>query len=485
MRYPCGHTSCEDCVAATGSCTFCFSCDYPSIDKPLTQRSQNASTLLNAFETELNVDVYKRHRLTEQLKVEKEVFPHCIQAPAKYYNRRKSSKHFTENKENTSIVFSGEKLSPLNKMENSNANVREWLNKCVRRKPLGDLNHTITKLNRTKTQQKQRKKPLKVLNTQNVHRSNRKRNHSEIWVDENEPFLDNHVTPLKKHNKENSFDKLEIIKAASTKLKKANKDDSGIAVDDTMIVIDDSQSVTVDKDMNAWLAVQEAENNAQCESTTLGSKSSEKITQTVKVPFYVRSPLWENCKQCNDYYMDVNEESEDQPNVSITVENSSYKAIISVSKSNVQNGIKIAKHSVEVQTDFNKEILIDEKRVIEDEIIQDKSLITSSSKSGDNFVGEANKYSPVNKSSNVIIAESDSDEDVEHSTSLLVTADVHRSYDEILVLGDVEDLREHSKRPRRTARGFTPTSTDSSDKENYNPNRKKRSTNLKKKPVKK
>lgn len=385
----------------------------------------------------LLISVYKRYRVSEQLKVERELFPQCIQAPAKYYNKRRSSKICTENKENNT-VFPGEEVSSLNNMENSNANVREWLNKCGKRKPLGELNHS-------RTRNLLQKQPLNVINTQKIDRSHRKRNHSKVWADENQTFIDEYVAPSKKQNKENTVDKLEIKIDSSTDLQKGkNKDDSGISIDDDLaIVIDDSPSVRADKDMNAWLAVLEAEKYEQGGSTTLRSQElnmSQKMSRPhkPKVPFYVKSPLSESCNDCGLITSVNNDEKpEEQPNISITVESKSFTAIINVS--NAERAQTNSKQSVEVQTDNQQndvKVFVDERIVSEErDVIESSQQTPCSSKSEDIFLSEANHFSPVNRtvnrSSNVIIAESDSDEDVEHSTSLQVTADVHRSYDEM------------------------------------------------------
>lgn len=53
------------------------------------------------------------------------------------------------------------------------------------------------------------------------------------------------------------------------------------------------------------------------------------------------------------------------------------------------------------------------------------------------------------------------------------------------ILSEIENIQEHSTRSRRGPRGLTPTSTDSSEKENFNPNRMKKQTNKKKKSSKK
>lgn len=46
-------------------------------------------------------------------------------------------------------------------------------------------------------------------------------------------------------------------------------------------------------------------------------------------------------------------------------------------------------------------------------------------------------------------------------------------------------MKKHETTPRRRPRGHTPTSTDSSEKENYNPNRIKKQVIGKKKSSKK
>lgn len=62
MRYPCGHTSCDDCVPDAESCPICLTPQdsstfaVPLLDQPHTQRSQNSINLLNAFQTEFGVD---------------------------------------------------------------------------------------------------------------------------------------------------------------------------------------------------------------------------------------------------------------------------------------------------------------------------------------------------------------------------------------------------------------------------------------------
>ncbi|KAJ8730796.1 hypothetical protein PYW08_002209 [Mythimna loreyi] len=543
LRYACGHTACDDCVIDAVDCQLCLtplrvSSPQPKLDNALTQRVKNTSELLKVCQDLFSTDVFKHKRLSEQLRIEKELFPECIQAPVKYENKRKSTFNSYKNKENRNIsYFPGEEISYSREnitMDSSARYVQQWLKKTENdftRKPFRDLN-VNTQLEQNKILPKnnyrletQKDKNVTLVNT------NRKRSHFKT-TDKQTPLrkgtlksiTNQHYGSSKKLKKESNLFNTDCTRN-KTKIE-CDNDESGIFMDDDPIVIDDSQETVIDKDRNAWLAVLKANENEVFESTsqvnldysahkTINITNEEDLMQSeglsitnkenlmqseglhsktnpnIKVPFYKKSYIIETCTYCNATADKAVGKSE---KVEITIDNASFTTTIKILKDVDNNNSNLnTTNSVSVQTDISETIPIDyiESNLKEnngrEEVVSQKSDIQSEDlfKEEEESVGTECKQN--NNQNCVVIAESDSDMEMERSGPVPVKVDVHRSCDESEygVLSEIMNAQEHDTRPRRGPRGFTPTSTDSSDKENYNPNRMKRVLCKKKKNTKK
>ncbi|KAJ8721507.1 hypothetical protein PYW07_002282 [Mythimna separata] len=529
LRYACGHTACDDCVIDAVDCQLCLtppqaSSPQPKLDNALTQRVKNTSELLKVCQDLFGTDVFKHKRLSEQLRIEKELFPECIQAPVKYENKRKSSFHSYKNKENRNTsFFPGEEISHSREnitMDSSAKYVQQWLKKTENdftRKPFRDLN-VNSKLDQNIILPKNNY-ILQSENDENVSHlnTNRKRSHFKT-IDKTTPLRRGNTKPItNQHNKSSKKVKKELHVFNTDYIRNKKKtecdnDESGIFMDDDPIVIDDSQETVIDKDKNAWLAVLEANENEEIESTslvnldcsdhkTLYNTSKENLMQpeglqsktnpNIKVPFYKKSYIIETCTYCNAAPDKVVGQSE---KVEITIDNADFTTTIKISKDvdNISNLNTIK--SVSVQTDISEIVPNDYTgftNLKENDGREDVVSQKSDTQSEDLFKEEGESIGSDYKQNNLqnclVIAESDSDTEMESSGPVPVKVDVHRSCDESEygVLSEVVNTQDHDTRPRRAPRGLTPTSTDSSEKENYNPNRMKRHVCKKKKYTKK
>ncbi|XP_022814885.1 uncharacterized protein LOC111348485 [Spodoptera litura] len=516
LRYSCGHTACDDCVIDVIDCSICLtppkvSSPQPRLDDVLTQRVKNASTLLRECQKSFNTDAFTRKRISERLRIEKELFPECIQAPLKYENKRKSSFNLSNNKENRVYSFlPGEAILHLDKdntMENSFKYVQQWLNKNDNdfvRKPFRDLNVNTQldhDVNHSSNQYKTQNKFDKVLS---VSKTNRKRTHYKTTVSHK-----SFISPKRKsviHQDYTSPKKIKKEQASpSTTLRhepKHDNDESGIFMDNDPIVIDDSQETAIDKDRNAWLAVLEANKHESTSVVHLDCSDPQIIPKEIairsegkqsrrnqNVPFYKKSYITETCTLCNADKK-TTAQTED---VKITIDNADFTTTIKILNS-TDNGSKLkAKNSVSVQTDIFETINGNDSAVANLNDTNDKieDVAQKSDIQSEDLFGDEEKHNENDKPSHdykcLVIAESDSDMELERSGPLPVKVDVHRSCDEMDygILREIENIQEHTTRSRRGPRGLTPTSTDSSEKENFNPNRMKKQTNKKKKYSKK
>ncbi|PZC82734.1 hypothetical protein B5X24_HaOG209832 [Helicoverpa armigera] len=283
VRYPCGHTACEDCAVDAQDCLICLtppqgSNTQPKLDNPLTQRVKNAAVLRKTCEKLFNTDVFKHKRLSEQLRIEKELFPECIQAPAKYENKRRTTLFSHKNKENRiSSKFPGEETSHHKEnmtMEKSVRYVQQWLNNIESdstRRPFRDLNVNTQVDHGTIIP-----KSNKTLQNKNVLIGNnsRKRNHFKTTVKNlalQSPKLKSNINELNKNSKrvKKEIHQPNLAGGKYDIKSKCDYDESGIFMDNDPILIDDSQDVEVDKDKNAWLAVLKANENEENESTSV------------------------------------------------------------------------------------------------------------------------------------------------------------------------------------------------------------------------
>lgn len=505
-RYSCGHAACSNCLVFAEECRICLSpaqspCSQPQLDNVLTQRVQNATALLNAYQDLFNVDVFQRKRLSEQLRIEKELFPKCIQAPLKYENKRKSSGYSRFNKENrSSTFFPGEETSPYreNIMESSVSYVQKWLNKNEKdfsRKPFKDLSVNVQLNNLAGIQtsrstiQKKKEDQIPVLT------KSRKRSHFKTTT-KNIPIPDKSRCSSGKFNRSSKRVKKELQLPKQSLQHVCENDESGIFMDEP-IEIDDSQETIIDKDRKAWLAVIEAHKNESTSNTTL-ELSNVEITNTTKqiplvssikcttnenqitkIPFYKKGYIKETCKYCTGLPYEAASQSKE---VEITIDSHSFTTTIKVLKDIGNKSNFCATNSVSVQTDLcegTNDIGVKEPSVTTKVSDDARSEDLFAEEVKNNFVEHKNHISH----NCVIIEESDSDTDIELSGPVPVKVDVHRSCEisEYGILSEVENIRKHDTRPRRGPRGLTPTSTDSSEKENFNPNRVKRQHSKKKK----
>lgn len=409
--------------------------------------------------------VFNHKRLSEQLRIEKEVFPECIQAPAKYENKRKSSLISHKNKENSNrTFFPGEDtlLSSENiTMENSVRYVQQWLKKNdsdFARKPFRDLN-VNTQLDHNTKIPKTNYKLLTNNIDQNgsVLKTNRKRSHYKTTVKNNLPqsgsmksIKKQHYGSPKKVKKELHLPDACIVRS-KTKAK-CDNDESGIFMDDDPIVIDDSQETIIDKDRNAWLAVLKANENEEIESTSLVNLDSNdhktyketpmqsdglqsQTYPNIKVPFYKKSNIIETCTYCN---VAADKAVRQPKKVEITIDNANFTATIKILK-DVENRSKLnTTNSVSVQTDICETIPIDNiglPKLNDKDGNKDVVSLKSDTQSEDLFEEEDQPNIGIECKQNIlhdclVIVESDSDMELEGSGPLPVKVDVHRSCDE-------------------------------------------------------
>ncbi|CAG4948549.1 unnamed protein product [Colias eurytheme] len=464
LRYNCGHSICEKCLAINTTCMLCSPSSKTStfLDIPQTERVKHASELLNTFQDLFNVDVYRQHRISEHLKVEKELFPECIQAPMKYFNKRKSS-IFTEKENLRPSLLPGENISrsEKTKMEKSINYVQEWLNqnetslktKRASRKPFADLNvNTGSNINVTKTKKR-------TLNNSILNENFNKR--------------------PKKFKKEKSIDITKVNK------KLCENYESGIGLDDETFVIDDSQSDIIDKDKLALMAVMQADQDdsvidADIDLNKIVNKELPRCcspsTSTYKVPFYKKALLTENCFLCvkDLENKDANKINKNTKNLIVTIDSKSFVTTIKVSDIKPNNISNLTKTSVAVQTeDTNDNFDVNEEcKVTKDVSCEAINNVSSEDIFKNDVINQ--KIDCGNKSKCLIIEDSDDDSLASERREVEVEAQVHRSSDLIdYVLTPLE--YQDYKRARPIVRGKTPASSDSSDKENFDPNKRKRS----------
>lgn len=525
VRYPCGHTACEDCAVDAQDCLICLtppqgSNTQPKLDNPLTQRVKNAAVLRKTCEKLFNTDVFKHKRLSEQLRIEKELFPECIQAPAKYENKRRSTLFSHKNKENRiSSKFLGEETSHHKEnmtMEKSVRYVQQWLNNIESdstRIPFRDLNVNtqvdhgtiIPKSNKTL----QNKNEL-------IGNNSRKRNHFKTTVKNlalQSPKLKSNINEVNKNSKriKKEIHQPNLAVGKYDIKSKCDYDESGIFMDNDPILIDDSQDVEVDKDKNAWLAVLKANENEENESTSVvnldysDNKSlfgtnkqsliksdgiQSKGNPNIKVPFYKKGPIAETS-------------SGQSKEMKIIIDDVNFTTTVKILKTDQHSSKLNTKKTVSVQTDITDIVPKDHEFELKDTanteysnqyqkesseyVISQKSDTQSVDLFEDEVQNNDNGDEQSKPHKYLVISESESNMEIETSGPLPVKVDVHRSCEEsdYGILSEVPNIEQHDIQPRRGPRGLTPTSTDSSEKENFNPNRMKKQISKKKKNYKK
>ncbi|XP_011551062.3 uncharacterized protein LOC105382808 [Plutella xylostella] len=541
VRYPCGDGACVSCAECTPYCPVCsppVSCAHdpePAPDPVLARRAQHAAELLSAFQDTFHVNVLNRHRISEQLKREKELFPDCIQGSNSYHNKHKRDITLYEGKANSSpCKFPGEvvDLPHSFKMDSSKNTVQEWLDQheselfeCKPRKPFADLKVNSPKYKSTPIKKRSDLIMDKVENIENVSsKKARKRSHfkSALSAHKSQSLLDKYMGTSKPSTSgwksvkraKTEFDKYDKPQTYNSSHKK-HKDESGICLDDETIVIEDSQSVIVDKDKLAWLAVLEANENESsyresasrhfspeaCErecyvsvermktnnAPIANAKTAiEVANKKQKVPFFMKSSLVQKHKVCDDK-LHVAPEKYKFKDVSITVESKSLITTITVSKCDSSKASDISMVSKLVQTDdsgFNDGSVtsIDESKRFEKKAVNAK---VDNSSSEDIFTAEPVEVAKQQNISSIVI-DSSSDSEQEEASIIVVTADVHRSNDHIKKR-ILREIPVTENRPRPPKRGCSPQSSGSSDKENRDPNTMKKigadKKIVKKKPV--
>ncbi|XP_031762879.2 probable serine/threonine-protein kinase DDB_G0283337 isoform X2 [Galleria mellonella] len=472
--------------------------------------------------------MYRRQRISDQLKVEKEVFPECIQAPIKYCNKRKSLNIQYNNKENKrKSVYHGENTSHKRKLNMDKIQyIEKWIqdNKTNSpRIPLADLNINNQNTSQTNEQNVMKNNnPIITIRKDKFQSSNRRKilnitsRKKKYTLTQNKNQSTNIIDKHKTKQKNDLVGKITITESnnlISDYKKKNENDESGIVMDDDYIIIDDTPTEIVDKDKLALLAIEaaeETEKQKQSDSNlmqnSLGNKNvrSNKINEQLSnytetsyqkdnksiVPFIKKGLFVEPCMACRYDLYKTNKSTLN--NVSFSIDNVNFVTDVKISKIEHKRSIK---SSVAVQTDINEIIQIKNDLVIAG--AKDKYF---SMESQDIFVDEPNKHfsetlhkygftseeektnnsnntkSIYNDKKNIIIEESDSDLDMDAGQiSIDVTAEVHRSCEpkDYGILTEIPPS-ESSTRKRRVERRPTPASTDSSDKENFDPNRSKR-----------
>lgn len=415
----------------------------------------------------MNFSVFLHRRISEQRRIEKELFPRGV-PPIKYENKRRSINSTSFNKENRySNYLPGEAIStPIeDKMENSLSNVQQWLNKKENnftRKPFSDLN-----VNTQQIIAPRNKHTKQIGGDENVPLvSTRKRSHFKTtdrdysWLSRNRKTVNDYSSPRKKVKKESYASYLET---SSKDVQKCENDESGIFMDNDLIVIDDSQDSVIDKDKNAWLAVLKACENEELTATSLVNSSQVNITNesskqveksesikindshVTKVPFYKRSAITETCRYCKNEVNSVNLVPAVTPSkpVKITIDNENFLTTITVFN-NVQNNIPMnTSSSVSVQTDNCKTNQVDDftnntdldhsenKRNSEVEVMKEVSECSSDKNSIDLFADDRKIFGheglKPESGKCIVIDETDSDSDLDLSGPLSVKVDVHRS----------------------------------------------------------
>lgn len=468
LRYPCGHVNCQNCVKTAEECLLCPTPPSVnnSVDKPLSRRTEHISNLLNTFQDLFNLNVFRRQRISDQLKAEKQVFPECIQAPSKYCNKRKSTlDNLVKDKENIISVYPGENISSFKaiEMENKNIYVKKWLDTNLpfenkQRKAFTDLG-----VNRNFT-----KDSLLGSAKHNIHNSyNFKRKNYKTLHNGSENLKDLPIKKKKLKKQANPQSKLQIV----PKNNKIENDKSAIVIDED-IIIDDY----IDKEIVPYQAVTEAEKHIHITKDTDINKITKTKPQSMlpphKVRFYKSSFLYETCSLCIE---SINYKKTRHLNpVTIVIDNKNFVTTLNITDCKEDNYQYKNKQSVAIQTNdkYTK--------------IQNLSTFSNIKSDHEHFQNYADNIKfkksvtiPNSQivNSGILVSESEGDSgtDDEIVNTLETTADVHTtSFHGFEVLAPLEPFRQEVRKTRKGSRGPSPLSNDSSDKENYDPNRAKR-----------
>ncbi|XP_073949291.1 uncharacterized protein isoform X1 [Choristoneura fumiferana] len=506
LRFACGHSACGDCVATARECPTCSpfmdsSSSKPVSDEPQTERVKHASELLTSFQDAFQIDVYQRQRISDRLKVEKELFPECIQAPSKYFNKRKSLNISKKGKENrNSTFFPGEEISSSKAvvMNKSRDFVQAWLNNSSppSRSPLSDL-----KVNTYKEKHITRAAAAKGKQNHNeVFKPTRQSKKNRLQIkplstSTPQSSLEHYLKPVDRGSGKNAWMNNKSLKrkldnSSEQALDKKQCDESGIVIDDCF-TIEDTQDQIIDKDRLALLDVENADKQdtqsvvviedtqmQQAVNSEEASTPDDNCVKNIKVPFYLKSYLHKTCKQCINsgsvHLMkpEANDtECKRNCDVSITVENKSFITTIQVV--DCKQSKYDRKQSTAVQTDVKEPFLgFDNSEHKYDSV-------TLISKIQDYIQSEA------------MFTEDNVNEADSHKTSCTNVAPLnkgdctknHHNEHTFGILTEIGGAGFQNKR-RKGKRGATPDSNNSSDKENFDPNRMKKNGGTKKKKQK-
>lgn len=352
VRYPCGHTSCEDCANVANECLDCpmnqlnpATINYKH-DPVLTKLAENVFNLKNTFEQAFKTDVYAR-RTSEQLKIERKVFPRCIQAEHKYINKRKST---STPRTSLSPRFPGENM--IKKMADPISYVKSWLEQS-------NASHDDTIFNidnnprtyRRKTKQRAiGRLPLSDLETNTLERKVKISDNFNASVKSRKRSYD---------KKDLTFKKQENMSATPKKVKLESNKENIVTSESSMmdiIVINDTEP-QIDKDEEALAAILEADKTLNLSDRVICiDEESSAIEETVgaqpntptskrKVPFLYKGNL--SPKKVNK----VDNQLSDIVLKTITVEPVEYTTNVKVTEcDNVSKPSSKFKYSQIIQT---------------------------------------------------------------------------------------------------------------------------------------
>lgn len=456
------------------------------------------------------------------MKIEKEVFPACIQAPSKYYNKRKSTNISFKNKENI-LNFPGQEISNKHlEMDNKINFVNKWLadnEHSSQRKPFADLNINQQRVIDTKESHMTNKFMVTRKSKKNIKARLKSKNQND-----DRPLL---YVDMK------SYLKKKVGKQGKSQPSSSTMD---VQLDLEPIVIDDSQDTVIDKDQEARLKVLKEhrkmyEQTHQVEEVRDFKKylneQTKAIVQTAeqrfhyKVPFYKKSSLLEQCKLCRENHSKSITKPNDDDEVSILIMNTCYVTAITVSKTSPIFSEHPQRISIGVQTDTIKNVVENNKLqdniechtktenlaiksnlleynaglskppsvcdVISEDLFSNERLMNTLKFTEKNKNVQKIGSTKSNKRECLVIDESDSDNSNAQAIVVEVEADIHQSCSALDygVLSEVQSEEQHANKIRRAPRGMTPNSSNSSEKENFHPNKPKRAKLDKKKSNKK
>lgn len=364
--------------------------------------------------------------------------------------------------------------------------MQEWLEKNENelgkykpRKAFSDLKVNSPRFNKSPIKKRADIILDKVKESENIPISSKTRKRSfktALEVTKSQSLLDNYLHSTEKgSNIGNRRNAKEVRREFEYHEKPAShrkneKDESGIVMDEDPIVIEDTQTQVLDKDREAWLAVLKAsskEGNTMSQDTTANnypaivesfslkdlafnvpaSSNNEIKPTSAKVPFYKKSSFLTPMNTFNNQEISKRSSVDNKAkDVSITVESNTLVTTIKVSR--CKEPMVANKVSTSIQTDPEEDISENQVLAVHHkkdsaskiDVIENKKHKLNESCSADVFnsqevstgIPNINKDSETNfakENKSVMINDSDSDSQHEHSGLLVVTADVHQPRD--------------------------------------------------------